>query len=263
MLSASGNGRNLTERSWTSLVEWKWSSVDRAGATISPVASWLYSPGDYVLMVNSGYYTKNEAALFSNPALCGSFNSGSICQKSLRQDELIHLDFGHANFAPGSLATNPILPVATTSGTHTLIGTAHVGDAAWYDPELASGYDFETSGGSGFAAITGLPRGFQQPFDILVNGAVVAHVAGGGTYSFTQALGHSVSKFGIRNIVPGVDPNSPTAFPIGLTFDSASPTFTMTATDISAVPEAQSSWNFLLGTAALGGVLARRRTVRA
>lgn len=120
------------------------------------------------------------------------------------------------------------------------------GDGRWFDPIMATGYDYETDGESLFTAVL-LPDelGGDGLYTILdpINGDVV--LAQGVTYTFDTP----VESFGVRGIGPAVDGEDPLAFPTFLTFDELSVSFSMTP----VVPEPA-----LLGVALLG-VFARRR----
>lgn len=117
---------------------------------------------------------------------------------------------------------------------------------------MAAGFDFVSNNSTRFAAITGFPTGFQHPFEVLVNGVSLGHFKPGQSLSFTDLLGTPVSAFSIRGINPGVDPSSPTSFPIAMSFDKENVDFNMVAADISAVPELPTAGLFALGALALG-----------
>ena len=99
---------------------------------------------------------------------------------------------------------------------------------AWFDPPTASEFAFQMTDSSLFTDIMSFPTGFSAEFEVLVNNISLGFFNTDQSVNFTELLGHGVSSFDIRNIIPGVDPTNPTAFPIQLAFNNDTASFTMT-----------------------------------
>jgi hypothetical protein len=131
-------------------------------------------------------------------------------------------------FTPGPTGTtprDPLMPILIDlDGTFVFIG---VPEARWYDPPLASGFEFETTDGSLFTEV-GMPPldvvpdtdGMYFVTSILGTQAVAA----GGNLVF----GSPVDFFTLSGIAPLVDGTNPQAFPTYLAFDHPTVSFTMT-----------------------------------
>lgn len=135
-------------------------------------------------------------------------------------DYVGEVGFSNLVIAPGAFETNPlVVPDYDFKSV-----TPH----QWFDPVAASEILFQTTDGSRFTEIEGLPSNFAQPFEVLADGRSLGFFGSEQSVNFIELLGHGVSFFAIKNIVPGVDPSSPTAFPIQLNFDTDLASFTMT-----------------------------------
>lgn len=165
------------------------------------------------------------------------------------------IGFSDLVIAPGALQSHPLVTGAT-SDYHYHFDNAH--SHQWLDPAPASAIQFQTTDGSLFNQIEGLPTGFDQPFEVSVNGVSLGFFDSNQSVNFTKLLGHGVSSFEISHIVPGVDPASQTAFPIQLAFNTDTANFTMTP-----VPEPSS---FVIAAIAavgfIGGVRGTKRRLR-
>lgn len=120
------------------------------------------------------------------------------------------------------------------------------GDGRWFDPIMATGYDYQTNDGSLFTKII-------MPLGIDGDGLFVLIDPVNGNTVLTQGVMHSfatpVAFFGITGIDPAVDGTDPLAFPTFLEFDTDFADFTMTPT-----PEPTS-----LALIGLGGLALTRR----
>ena len=135
---------------------------------------------------------------------------------------------------PGSTQAAALLPASqTTNGNGTttwLIADAPSGK--WVDPPVATTCDFAMTETSLFTKVLDFPTGFADEFTVIAEGATLGTFGPGEPCDFVSLLGHGVSAFRITDINPGADPDSPTAFPIQLEYDTATASFTMTMQDI-------------------------------
>jgi hypothetical protein len=148
----------------------------------------------------------------------------------------------------GSSQIHPIFPGnGSVPPRGTWVFNNATGTGAWFDPMMVDTYVFNTDGLSNFSSLI-MPTGVAPgPFTVTsANGT--ASVAAGGSYSFTPG----VTSFTVSGILPPVDAENPTAFPIFLSFDQPTVTFTMQG----VVPEPAT-----LGLCGAGAllVMARRR----
>ncbi len=141
----------------------------------------------------------------------------------------------------------------------------------WFDPEYATGYDYEVSGGPAFASIT-LPAVGDDCYDLIVNGSVVHDCS---TSDGLQAgVPHDLTDLGdITSLtVKGIevdaqlDPADPNAFVTGFTFTDPGVVTVTQAPIVTDVPGAnvpEPSTLFLLGAGALGFAGYRRKHKKA
>jgi hypothetical protein len=147
---------------------------------------------------------------------------------------------------PGSTATNPVLPTSTSPSGFQFGGTS---SGAYVDPPTASSYHYVMTGKSLFTYVDGFPSGFSHPFTVFSGGQLIGSYQPGDEIDFTKLPGGGVSEFTISAIVPGTDPTDPGAFPLRLTFDTATADFVIDP-GISSTPEPASIT--LLGIAIAG-----------
>lgn len=147
-------------------------------------------------------------------------------------DYRCQITFSNYVITPGAFQSHPILPevVINTADRPTNRFTGGRSNA-WYDPPVADGFSFTGTNDTTFNKIVALPQGFNTTFHIHVDGEKVGEVAGGESFDFVEKLGHAVAAFQVRNILPFVDPSSPTAFPIMLEFTQEAGSFDMSPLD--------------------------------
>lgn len=158
------------------------------------------------------------------------------------------LAFEHANSDdPGDTAGNPVLP-DEVDGTTFIFNDAP--GSGWFDPPAASGYVYEMTSDTNFVSV------FLPTFDLVPDADgefIVSSIHGdvtvfaGTSYMFPTP----VDQFVITGIDPTVDGSDPLAFPVFLTFDGFSNSFTQTP-----IPEPTAAALSVLGLAVWG---ARRR----
>jgi len=132
----------------------------------------------------------------------------------------------------------------------------------WYDPPVATGYDFQTTDGSLFTSILDFPTGFNSPFTVTAGGNVLGQFGPGSSVDFTSLPGGGVSAFSISGIDPPTDPSDTLGFPIRLEFNNAIADFTMTPSS-GVVPEPSSLLLWAVGSSILAGFAWRKRRRRA
>ncbi len=248
------------------LIDGAFSAHRIAGAPASP--SWVFGvgvaqigahlPGSMGTMtLQPGTYTGNTYSLVQQ-SNCFDGSVDSPCGFGGSDSSTMSLMFSNAVFGPGATQQNPLLPNAGATPPGGGMGFVGVHGGAWFDPPLAGGFDFKTTDGAKFTKILGFPTGFTGSFEVLADGSSLGFFGSNDALDFVGRLGHAVGSFSIRNIVPGVDPGSPTAFPMALDFDQELASFTMTP--LSAVPEPANAALLLAGLWTFG--LARRRRLR-
>lgn len=159
---------------------------------------------------------------------------------------------------PGATAENPLLPVTEGNGW-SFNFNVQLDQQVFVDPLVAIGYDYQVLSGPQFASVL-LPHVGDDQFDIFLwDGSqwVFAQQAEAGEL-FT--FGTPVDRFRVMGIEQsaGLDPNNPTAFVTGLTFDGAG-AISMTQIAV-AVPEPSEYALMLAGLGLIGWKARRRRS---
>ncbi|MCW1923798.1 hypothetical protein OKA05_14620 [Luteolibacter arcticus] len=96
------------------------------------------------------------------------------------------------------------------------------------DPRVASGFSFVADPGTYFSTIVAAPVGFEAPFHVHVDGVKIGEVQEGRSFDLAANAGKQVSSFELRNVQPFVPRDSTTDFPIMLSFENATGSFSMT-----------------------------------
>lgn len=209
------------------------------------------------LKLDPGTYTAYTS--YGSTGSRGQVCAGTApCFWNNQQNADYQLTFPNLTIASGFDAQHPVVPAPIPGSAGFRFSAAH--SYQWFDPVVAAGYDFQTTDGSKFTQITGLPTGFADPFEIVADGVSLGLFGSDDGIDFVRMLGHGVSAFEIRGINPGIDPGSPTAFPIALAFDHESVDFTMTPAarrEVGNVPEPASI--ALIGVALAGLAATRHR----
>lgn len=157
----------------------------------------------------------------------------------------------------GSSQSSPILPDAQLpSGEYVF---TDVPSGRWFDPPSTFGYTYEmTTPGSLFTSISGFPTGFVDDFTVMAGSTNLGAYGPGDTLTFP---GSGVSSFSITGINPLVDGSDPAAFPLQLTFNTPTASFTMLPLDATAAatPEPTSMATLLVMGLVMAGRVAKRR----
>ena len=153
---------------------------------------------------------------------------------------------------PGSTPINPILPeisclIDVPSGGISFCFATPI--RGWYDPPMASGFEYELIGGSGAFSEVQLPPGFLN-LQLLVDGNIVdADFDYGERFIFAPG----VTNFSLLGLSPLVDSANPTAFPTYLEFTGTPGELRMTPiVETAAVPEPATVVMLALGLLGVG-----------
>lgn len=177
----------------------------------------------------------------------------------------------------GSTAPDALLPAGQTpDGGYIFQVPVTDGQTVYFDPAVATGYDYTVAAGSPLIASATFPTLAHDPdgYDVYsltdLTTPLFANVLGGTTVDFTTLPGYAggIDGFALRGIDLGahVDPNDPTGFVTALKFvgtGTVSLTQTPVVTAVIAAPEPGAWAMMLLGVAGLGGTLRRRRQASA
>lgn len=212
----------------------------------------------------AGYDAGNGTNFFVLP---GSFSSDVLdladtSNVSAATPGLWTMSIRNGGTSDGSSAGNPLLPVIVDdSGAYQFEFNVDLNQRVFIDPVVAVGYEYIVSAGPNIlTALFPTIPGDVDGYDIFsLSDVLLGHVAPGGLFDF----GVGVSGFRLMGIDTGaaLDPNNPTAFVTGLTFDSAG-NVQMSQRPITAdtgnnVPEPPSLALLLLAMAAMAGVVQR------
>lgn len=148
----------------------------------------------------------------------------------------------------GKRPTNPVLPTQTQRPpSQPPIFRFFDLSALWFDPPIATGYQYTMTGPALFTAVLDFPTGIDADnlFTVSVGNVVLGQFGPGQPVRFAEyasqlgaslVRGVGVTSFNISGIAPARETEDPTAFPIQLEFDLPSAAFTMQATTESAPP---------------------------
>ncbi len=159
----------------------------------------------------------------------------------------------------GFLQSDPILPDTGPPPLGVDFEFIDVGSDQWFDPPLTDAYTYEMTGSSLFTDILDFPTGFNNSFNVSVGGTGLGIFGPGQSVDFVSLLGNGVSQFTLSGIDPLVDTEDPAAFPLKLSFDTATASFTMSSA--SAVPLPATLWLFTSGLIGLIGIAKKREAV--
>jgi hypothetical protein len=129
------------------------------------------------------------------------------------------VSFSNLEIQSGALQSHPIVGAGRLLNGRSL---------SWFDPPVVTEFLFEMVTNSVFTDVASFPTGFSNGFQIVAEGQTLGNFNLDETVSFETLLGHGVSSFRVRNILPSVDGGDPKAFPIMLKFDTPTASFTMT-----------------------------------
>ncbi len=182
-----------------------------------------------------------------NTTLNSSTENGSVAADSMGHFYVLHQELEYQGIFDvwhyqdvGAFMNSPIIPTGF-NGAWTISGAHCKGGAGWIDPPLATGYDYAMTGGTVCTAIDAFPTTVSGPFTVSVDNVTLGTFTAGQSVTFADyaaqlggALvsgpGYSgVTSFRVSGLQPGVDPASPTAFPLRLRFSQETVSLSMTA----------------------------------
>lgn len=157
----------------------------------------------------------------------------------------------------GEYQQAPIPPSATPSSGEPGFVFENSTSGLWFDPPITTEYTYSMlSLGSLFTAILDFPTGFEDPFEVVVDGVSLGHYLPGEMADFSGFPGGGVSEFVVRGINPGVDVEDAAGFPLRLAFNTPTANFVMIPTGI--VPEPSALLLASVGIVWLGAARTRR-----
>lgn len=184
-----------------------------------------------------------------------------VSLSSLDQGDTLNINYAASTgflFGNGATASNAILPSDTLeiqTGADNPVeeffgpdGPASMGDDPvawlfedaetdrWYDPDSAYGFLYQIEGDGLFTEIIDFADGFNNPFEVWVEGESLGLFDSDEGVDFATLFGSGVDSFAVTGLDPLVDGENPLAFPIQLGFDSNSVSFSQLAL-VATVPE--------------------------
>jgi hypothetical protein len=225
------------------------------------VTSYTVQASDFTV---PGTSLQNNTAYTISISLIQTKNGSTT---NLNNHNVSAISYVYSTFQTLPAGTPPVnLPTVTLVGNQVIYGfnlTVQPGITYYLDPEVATGYIYQTGmGNPNFASVELPDIGNPSPYELyLWNGTDFVFdtmLAADTTLDFG---GTGVSEFEVLGIDPslGLDPTNPTAFVTALTFEGAG-SFTGTMTPITTnVPEPTSLTLFVCGLLGFGSIRRRRK----
>ncbi len=214
------------------------------------------APGPFSNVQSFGYWSATEVA--GNPSFAWFFNYISGARDLLSKSSNLFAWAVRSGDVLGLMQLDPILPDPGPAPPGADFLFTDVGTDQWFDPPFTDTYTYEMTGGSLFTDILDFPTGFNNSFNVSAGGTDLGIFGPGQSVDFISLLGNGVSQFTLSGIDPLVDTEDGAAFPLKLSFDTSTASFTMSS--VSAVPLPAAVWLFTSGLLGLIGIARKRKT---
>ena len=238
-------------RSFAGLADYKYADYEFAAAQGLPATSQSSSPITTFSKITHDYaliYSLFESDISSSN---GNINIKVADDNGVMTTMSLYFDSYAASSSVGATTTNPIMPLDWDEETfqepeiawgYDLLATLNPEDPFgrsvpyYFDPIVATGYDYEASGAF-FDSLT-IPEqegiNIGDSLQLIIDGSTYEYLVGS-TFNFGDLGITNLSEFGIRGIdsALGLDPSDPTAFITGLTFEGAGSASFTSATDVN------------------------------